>query len=151
MFSIIAIAGKTSLIWAASSGWRSIYSRSGGRSPLRQRSRNSSANSMTIADLDSDCERSQLSPDRFSATGSSSGLVSGEWSVSSEDTYHVPLPTHHVPLPTHHVPLTTHQMIDCTTRLRQWPGGACYVIISPLAKPLSGSGGMGLFRDSEGS
>ena len=35
MFSIIAIAGKTSLISAASSGYRSIYSLRDGRSPLR--------------------------------------------------------------------------------------------------------------------
>ena len=34
---------------------------SGGRSPLRYRSRNSSASSMTIADLDSDCDRSDFS------------------------------------------------------------------------------------------
>src|SRR6516165_6044452 len=40
-------------------------------------------------------------------------------------------------------------LVDCTTRLRQWPGGARYVIISRSAKPLSGSGDKGLFRDSE--
>src|SRR5262249_9097651 len=54
MFSIIAIAGKTSRISAASSGWRSMYSLSGGRSPLRYRSRNSSAGSMTRPEFGSD-------------------------------------------------------------------------------------------------
>src|SRR5262245_47925122 len=54
MFSIIAIAGKTSLISSASVGCRSTYSLIDGRSPLRKRPRNSSASSSTRPELDPD-------------------------------------------------------------------------------------------------
>src|SRR5262245_8404193 len=58
MFSIMAMAGKTSRISAASSGWRSMYSLSDGRRPCRYCSRNSSASSRTNAELASEADMS---------------------------------------------------------------------------------------------
>src|SRR5262249_35836696 len=47
-----AMAGNTSPICPAKPGWRSTYSLSEGRSPARQRARNSSANSSTSDECD---------------------------------------------------------------------------------------------------
>ena len=69
IFSIMAIAGKTSRISSASEGWRSMYSFSEGRWPWRYRSRNSSASSSTTPESRSRSGHGTLHPAAATPSG----------------------------------------------------------------------------------